>query len=366
MAEALARSGYRMPAEWEPHEATWIAWPHAADDWPGKFAPIPWVYTEIVRHLHVGERVGILVPDEPARQDAAARLARIGVDLGRVDFHVVPTDRSWTRDSGPIFVVRDGPERRQAALTDWHFRAWCKYDNWQRDAQVPRRMAAALGLPLFEAVVEGEAGPRPVVLEGGSIEVNGRGLLLTTEECLLSEVQQRNAGFSRQDYERIFRDFLGVSRVGWLGRGIAGDDTHGHIDDLARFVGPRTVVAVEEEEDPADVNYAPLQENLRRLREMTDADGRPLEVVPLPMPRPVTYDGDRLPASYANFYIGNGCVLVPTFNDPADRRALAVLADLFPDRTVAGIHAVDLVLGLGTLHCLTQQQPRSGPGQSSG
>jgi agmatine deiminase len=344
-----------MPAEWEPHAATWLAWPHQRADWPGKFAVIPWVFVEIVRHLHAAERVRVLVQSAVARKQAERKLRRAGVDLARVDFHECPTDRGWTRDAGPIGVVRDTAGGREAALVRWHFSAWAKYDNWHRDAEVPPFVGRALGLPVVAATRPDGSG-RPVVLEGGSIDVNGQGCLLTTEECLLSDVQQRNAGLTRQDYERLFADYLGVRKVLWLGRGIAGDDTHGHVDDLARFVGPRTVVTVVED-DPADVNHAPLRDNLERLRGMTDQDGRPLEVVPLPMPRPLGFDGQRLPASYANFYIANDRVLVPTFNDPNDRRALGTLAELFPGRTVLGIHAVDLVWGLGTLHCLTQQEP---------
>jgi agmatine deiminase len=350
-----------MPAEWEPHEATWIAWPHHRADWPGKFAAIPWVYTEIVRHLHGKERVRILVNDAAAAARAEAKLRRAGVDLARVDFYQIPTDRVWTRDSGPIFVVRETAGRREVALTHWLFTAWCKYDNWQFDQKVPRLIGAALGLPVFPVTSQAASGARHVVLEGGSIDVNGQGLLLTTEECLLSPLQERNPGLTSADYECLFAQYLGVSKVLWLGRGIAGDDTHGHVDDLARFVGPRTVVTVVEE-DPADANYQPLQDNLRRLHSMSDLDGKSLEVVTLPMPEPVVFQGQRLPASYANFYIANECVLVPTFNDPHDRQALGTLAALFPDCTVVGIHAVDLVWGLGTLHCLTQQEPAAGVG----
>ncbi len=351
-----AELGYRMPAEWEPHTATWIVWPHQRGDWPGKFPIIPWVYVEIVRHLHAAERVRILVQNASGRQLAEAKLRRGGIDLERLDFYECPTDRGWLRDSGPIGVVRDTLAGRQVALTRWRFTAWSKYANWKRDVLVPPFVGRQLGLSLFEAMV-GDP-PRSVVLEGGSIDVNGQGCLLTTEECLLGDVQQRNPGLTRQDYERLFADYLGVRKVLWLSRGIAGDDTHGHVDDLARFVGPRTVVTVVED-DPADVNHAPLQENLERLRGMTDQDGQRLEVVPLPMPAPVVFEGQRLPASYANFYVANDRVLVPTFNDPRDRQALGVLAELFPRRTVVGIHAVDLVWGLGTLHCLTQQEPAS-------
>jgi agmatine deiminase len=354
-----AKLGYRMPAEWEPHEATWIAWPHNRDDWSGKFATIPWVYVEIARHLAASERVHIVVQGQTTRGQATAKLRRAGVDPGRVAFHDFPTDRVWLRDSGPIFIRGDG----ELIATDWLFNGWAKYPNWHNDAQLPERIAAALRLRVVAAMHDRPSGMARVVLEGGAIDVNGQGLLLTTEECLLSDVQVRNPGLTRADYEKLFADYLGVRKVLWLGRGIAGDDTHGHVDDLARFVGPRTVVTVIEE-DPSDTNYAPLQENLERLRGMTDLDGRPLEVVTLPMPAPLYFDGQRLPASYANFYIANNRVLVPTFNDPNDRKALGILAELFPERKVIGIHSVDLVWGLGTLHCLTQQEPREGDGGS--
>jgi agmatine deiminase len=344
-----------MPAEWERHQATWIAWPHQRDDWPDKFEPIPWVYGEIVRHLHRAEEVRILVNDADGRRQAEGVLEKLAVDRERISFWQVPTDRVWTRDYGPLFVVAAGAN----AIANFAFNAWAKYPNWQRDDAATARINDKLRLQMWQPELHG----RRVVLEGGSIDVNGQGLLLTTEECLLSDVQERNPGFTRADYERLFAEYLGVGKVLWLGRGIAGDDTHGHIDDLARFVGPRAVVAAIEE-DRGDVNYEPLQENLQRLRGMTDLDGRPLEVHTLPMPAPLSFAGQRLPASYANFYIANDCVLVPTFNDANDRRALALLADLFPGRTVIGIHAVDLVWGLGTLHCLTQQQPASEGGTS--
>jgi agmatine deiminase len=343
-----------MPAEWEPHDATWIAWPHNKDDWPGRFAPIPWVYAEIVRLLTPAERVRILVNDEAAEGRARRTLDRAGADLTSLDFFRIPTDRVWTRDYGPMFVVSD---RGELVINNWRFIGWAKYANWRRDDKVSSRVARRLKIRQLVAPTQNGLRNTPVVvLEGGSIDVNGQGLLLTTEECLLSDIQQRNPGFSRQDYEQAFARYLGVKKVLWLGRGIAGDDTHGHIDDLARFVAPRTIVSVVED-DPADANYAPLRENLERLRSMTDLGGRSLEIVPLPMPAPRIFSGQRLPASYANFYIANDRVLVPTFNDPNDHRALGILADLFPTRKVVGIHAVDLVWGLGTLHCLTQQQP---------
>jgi agmatine deiminase len=352
MKSVPADTGWRMPAEWEPHEATWLAWPHNPDDWPNKFEPIPWVYAEIVRHLSRSERMDLLVKDSGAEGAVRTLLEQTSVDLGRIRFHHTPTDRVWTRDYAPIFLK--GPAG-EVGVTDWQFNAWAKYPNWQRDDAVAGAVARHLQLPAWQP----HRGERRVVLEGGSIDVNGAGLLLTTEECLLSPVQERNPGFTRADYEALFADYLGVRKVLWLGRGIAGDDTHGHIDDLARFVGPRTVVAVAEA-DPSDVNHEPLTDNLNRLRTMTDLEGRPLEVATLPMPSPLFFQGQRLPASYANFYIANDRVLVPTFNDARDRVALDTLAGLFPGRTVVGIHAVDLVWGFGTLHCLTQQQPAAG------
>jgi agmatine deiminase len=344
----MTSTAYRLPAEWSPHRATWLAWPHNADDWPGRFEPIPWVYVEIVKRLSRVEDVHILVQDAAAETDAAARLERGGADGARVRFHHVPTDRVWTRDFAPFFVKDAGGA---AAAVKWRFNAWAKYDNHERDEEAGHAIARLAGLPAVTPEHQG----RPIVLEGGSIDVNGEGTLLTTEECLLSDVQARNPGLSRQDLEQVFATYLGVRKTLWLKRGIAGDDTHGHIDDLARFVDPTTVVVVIED-DKGDDNHEPLRENLERLRSFTDQDGRPLRVVSLPMPAPIFFDGQRLPASYANFYIANRLVLVPTFNDERDRDALATLAGLLPGRSVIGIHCGDLVWGLGTLHCMTMQQ----------
>ncbi len=350
-------SGWRMPAEWEPHAATWIAWPHERSDWPGKFAAIPWVYAEIVRHLHTCEIVHLLVNDVAMETRVRRILGLAGVDLARVRFFRIPTDRVWTRDYGPMFAVSDQGE---LGIKHWRFNAWAKYDNWRRDDRVSVHVAQHLKIRrLIPPTRNGLRNTPVVVLEGGSIDVNGQGCLLTTEECLLSEVQVRNPGMTRAEYENVFARQLGIRKVLWLGNGIAGDDTHGHIDDIARFVGPHTVVAAVEK-TPSDANYRPLQENLERLRGMTDQHGRKLEVVELPMPAPIVFRGQRLPASYANFYIANETVLAPTFNDPHDRVALGVLSELFLERQVVGIHAVDLVWGLGTLHCLTQQQPAAG------
>jgi agmatine deiminase len=354
------RMGYRMPAEWEPHAATWLAWPHNAADWPGRFHPIPWVYCDIVRHLSQVEEVHLLVEDGAAAQRVRGMLARTGAQLGRVHFHQWPTNRVWLRDSGPIFLTRASAQDGESpiAITNWRFNAWAKYDNWQLDDELPLRAAELLHLPNWTPrfPLGGSASTRQVVLEGGSIDVNGKGTLITTEECLLSDVQQRNAGLSREDLERIFHEYLGVDQVLWMNRGVAGDDTHGHVDDITRFVGPVTIVTVIEP-NPADENHLPLAENLERLRAARDLDGRPFTIIELPMPSPVIFQGQRLPASYANFYIANGLVLVPTFNDANDRKALNILADLFPGRQVVGIHCGDLIWGLGTLHCMTQQQP---------
>ena len=323
---------WRMPSEWEPHEATWLAWPHERSDWPGKFAPIPWVYGDIVKKLSRVEKVRILVQDAALEKSARRVLAKCAADLSAVQFLRWPTNRSWTRDYGPIFVRNKGGE---IAITNWLFNGWAKYDNWRDDNRIPSRVAKRFKItPEFE--------PK-IVLEGGSIDVNGAGLLLTTEECLLSEsVQVRNPGLGRADLERYFANYLGIRQTIWLKQGIAGDDTHGHIDDVARFVDQKTIVTVL---DPA------LRENLKALKRTG------LRVATLPMPAPLYFDGQRLPASYANFYIANGLVLVPTFNDPNDRVALDTLAKLFPSREIAGIYCGDLVLGLGTLHCMTMQQP---------
>ena len=348
-----AASGFRHPAEWEPHEATWIGWPANRTDWPGKFAPIPWVYGEIVRRIAPGEIVRILVNSKQHEASARRVLARCGADLSHVEFFRIPTNRGWTRDAGPIFVRREGPGEPEVAVVRFRFNAWAKYPDWQKDARVPERAARALGMKMFCAIARG----RDFVLEGGSIDVNGRGTLLTTEECLLDPVTQtRNPGVTRQEIEAALRASLGVSNILWLGRGIAGDDTHGHVDDLCRFVKPGTVVLCQES-NAGDPNHAPLAENRERLESMRLEDGSKIEVVPLPMPSPLIFDGQRLPASYANFYVANAAVLVPTFNDPNDRIALGTLSELFRDRAVVGIHAVDLVWGLGTLHCLTHEQP---------
>jgi agmatine deiminase len=339
-----------MPAEWEPHAATWLAWPHYKLDWPGKFEPIPWVYAEIIRNLSPRERVELIVKDAAAEKVARTTLKRANAWNENVRFHRWPTNRVWTRDSGCAFVLDEGAAGISAMK--WRFNAWAKYPNWQHDEKIGSRMAEAAGA----SEIQPTFGSKRVVLEGGSIEVNGSGTLITTEECLLSRVQQRNPGMKKKDYENVFARYLGATNVVWLGSGIVGDDTHGHVDDITRFVSPDTVVT-SVDADPSSGNYEALRENIRRLRDATTEDGKPLVTIDLPMPAPVYFEGRRLPASYANFYIANEIVLVPVFNDPNDRVALDILADLFPDRDVVPIYCGDLIWGFGAIHCMTQQQP---------
>ncbi|RJP30201.1 MAG: agmatine deiminase family protein [Candidatus Omnitrophota bacterium] len=338
-----------MPAEWEIHAATWIAWPHNRTDWPGKFVPIQWVYAEITRCLADSELVRILVKSEEHQSRAEKILAKIACNRANVEFVPIPTNRSWTRDYGPIFLKKN----EQKAIIHFKFNAWAKYPDWKLDNQVAPTVAALDNLDLLEAKVNG----MDFVLEGGAIDLNGEGTVITSEECLLDEqTQVRNPGFQREQYEQALRQFLGVRQVIWLEKGIGGDDTHGHVDDFCRFVNPHTVVLCREP-NPKDDNYHSLQENRERLENLRLANGKRLEVIPMPLPAPVYFDNVRLPASYANFYIANEAVLVPTFNDPNDRVALGILAELFPNRTIVGIHAGDLIWGLGAIHCLTQQQP---------
>ena len=349
----------RMPAEWEHHDATWMAWPHYRGDWPGKFEPIPWVYAEIIRHLSRHERVELIVNDAASEKSVRKILDRANALNKNVRFHRWPTNRVWTRDSGCTFVkcgagapARGPEERHETQAITWSFNAWAKYSNYRHDEKIGTMMAKTANARAIRPVF----GKHPVVLEGGSIDVNGQGTLLTTEECLLSKVQQRNRAMTRSDYEQLFANYLGIKNVIWLASGIAGDDTHGHVDDITRFVAPDTVVTAVES-DPNDPNYEPLRENIRRLRSATNHNGKSLALVELPMPAPIIFEKRRLPASYANFYIANGVVLVPVFNDPNDRFALDILADLFPDREVVGIYSGDLIWGFGAMHCMTQQQP---------
>lgn len=371
-------SGYRMPAEWEPHDATWLAWPHYHGDWPGKFEPIPWVYTEIIRNLARHERVELVVNDAATERKVRKLLEKANAALASVRFHRWATNRVWMRDSGCIFVTAEpgfarpdnrgrlsphepqgklgkvSPQKSEGTLlaNKFRFNAWAKYSNWRHDEKIGSLMASAVAAQEIRPLCHDNR----VVLEGGSIDVNGKGTLLTTEECLLSKVQQRNPGMTRKDYEKIFADHLGAAHTIWLGCGIFGDDTHGHVDDLSRFVAPDTVVTMVES-NPRDVNYKPLRENLRRLRAARDQAGKALNIVELPMPAPVVFEKRRLPASYANFYVANGIVLAPVFNHANDRIALNMLAELFPTRDVVPIYSGDLIWGLGTMHCMTQQQP---------
>lgn len=347
-----ATLGFSMPAEWEKHEATWLGWPHNSTDWPGKLDTIRWVYGEFARKIAAEEIVRILVNGKTDEKLARSYLSRAGANLRNVKFVNHPTNRGWTRDSGPIFVKKPGA-RSETAIVHFHFNAWAKYDDWQKDRRVPETAAKLLRKHLFNAEHNG----KDFVIEGGGIEVNGRGTVLTTEECYLDpKVQVRNPGLGRKEIDDTLKKYLGVTNVLWLVAGPVGDDTHGHIDDICRFVDARTLVLIKEK-NSKDQNYHPLSENWERIQEFRLENGSKPEVVALPMPAPLYFDGYRLPASYANFYISNAAVLVPTFNDPNDRVALGILGELFKDRPVVGIHAVDLVLGFGTLHCLTQQQP---------
>ena len=347
--------GFRMPAEWEPHEATWLAWPHNPETWPGRLKFIPPIWIQMIKPLHVHEKVHVCVNDEAMEKEVGAILKRH--DIGQnVFIHRIPTNDAWARDHGPIFVKRDDVGARSSRpgggtpplqILDFIFNSWGqKYGPWDLDDVVPQRVAEYLKMPCIQP---------GIVLEGGSIDVNGKGTLLTTEQCLLNK--NRNPHLTKNEIEQYLTDYLGVTNILWLGDGIVGDDTDGHIDDIARFVNSTTVVTVAEE-DPADENYKPLQDNLKRLQSMKDQDGKPLNIVTIPMPGPVIYQDQRLPASYANFYIGNGVVLVPTYKHPNDQRALEILKGLFPKRRIVGIDAVELVWGLGAFHCVTQQQPK--------
>jgi agmatine deiminase len=342
-----AQLGYRMPAEWEPHHATWFTWPRPEGiSFPDKFETVPPVYAALIRELVEVEEVNINVWHGEMEAGVRERLTRHGVPLGRVRFHHFPAYEPWCRDHGPIFVVREQAGRRERAVVDWAYNAWGgKYPPFDLDDAVPQHVARLRGVPLFSP---------GIVMEGGALDVNGCGTLLTTTSCLLNP--NRNPHLTRPQIEQYLRDYLGVTNILWLGDGIVGDDTDGHVDDIARFVNPTTIVTVVEE-DPADANHAPLQENLKLLRTMRDEKGRPLRVVELPMPGVVEHQGQRLPASYANFYIANGLVLVPTYRHPNDARALEILQREFPERRVIGIDSTELIWGLGSFHCISQQEP---------
>jgi agmatine deiminase len=354
-----AEPGISMPAEWEKHEATWLGWPHNASDWPGKFETIPWVYGEMARKISEGEKIYLIVRNQADESHVRHIFKSVGVDLKKIRFVMHPTNRGWTRDTGPIFVKRKLSGRRtpgaktETSIVHFHFNGWAKYNNWRKDTKVPETAAHLLRKKLIHAECKG----RSFVIEGGGIELNGRGTLLSTEECYLHpKIQVRNPGLGKKEIEATLKDYLGVKNIFWLAKGPKGDDTHGHIDDICRFVNAKTLVLVREK-NKRDENYRPLAENWERIRDLRLENGSKPEVIALPMPSPLYFDGQRLPASYANFYICNAAVIVPTFNDPNDRVALGILGELFRDRPVVGIHAVDLVWGFGSLHCLTQQQP---------
>ena len=341
---------YILPAEWEPHSATWLVWPQNVSDWPGKFQKIKFVYREIVSHLCESEKVRIIVSPGETRQRAENFLREQSVDLANVEFYDCPTDRSWIRDSGPFFVREDSAE---LSILDFGFNGWAKYPDWENDDLVPGFIAETLGLYSKSPTRLG----RKVILEGGSIDVNGECSLITTKQCLLSpDKQERNPSFEKNDYEEIFSEHFGVTNILWLNKGIEGDDTNGHVDDICRFTGPGTI-ALCLEDNPEDPNYFPLRENLEILQDLRLKNGERIEIIPLPMPSPLFFDDERVPATYANFYISNEKVLVPTYNDPKDREALGILSELFPARHVVGIDCVDLAWGFGAIHCITKEEP---------
>lgn len=350
MNEESMKTNYRLPAEWELHEATWIGWPINKNDWPGKFQPIPWVFAEIVRKIAEGEQVNILVRDENHKQSALRCLQKANAPLSQISFVFAKTDRNWLRDSSPFFVKN---VKGEVISIRFNFNAWAKYDNFKFDRKIPEIISKVTKTKLLDASYKHKI----VTLEGGAVDSNGEGTLITTEECLLDEIiQTRNPGFIKSDYENVFKMYLGIQKVIWLKKGIVGDDTHGHVDDVCRFVNRNTVVLCIEK-NSNDENYKILNENKEILQSSKLSNNESIEIVELPVPEPLYFDGQRLPASYANFYISNKYVLVPTFNDEKDKIALGILSELFRDRKVIGIHAVDLVWGLGTIHCLTHEQP---------
>ena len=346
----MEKATWRFPAEWEHQQGILLCFPHNGNDWPGKYGAIQWAFVEFIKKIAVHEEVILVVASEKLKMKVESMLEMAHVNLNQVSFIVHKTNRSWMRDSGPI-IVTNGKERK---ALNFNFNGWAKYSNYQLDRHVPQRVSEYLKIPLEQVRYKG----KPVILEGGAIDVNGKGTLITSEECLLDpKVQVRNAGFTKEDYEAVFKEYLGVTNTIWLGDGIQGDDTHGHIDDLARFVNSDTIVTVVEP-DTKEVNYKALQDNLKRLENAVLENGKKPNIVALPMPKRIDFDGIELPASYANFLILNKTVLVPTFNDSRDREALNILSGLFPDREVVGISAIDLIWGFGTLHCLSQQIPQ--------
>ncbi|MFB9109822.1 agmatine deiminase family protein [Flavobacterium gyeonganense] len=339
----------RFPAEWEKQQGILLCFPHNGNDWPGKYEAVQWAFVEFIKKVAIFETVFLVVADEKLKGKVFEMLERARVNIGNISFIIHKTNRSWMRDSGPI-IVKNGSKRE---ALNFNFNGWAKYTNYQLDKFVPGKVADFIDIPLTQVTYKG----KPVIVEGGAIDVNGKGTLLTSEECLMHpKIQVRNPGFTKQDYEAVFKEYLGVTNVIWLGDGIEGDDTHGHIDDLCRFVNEDTIVTIVET-DKNDSNYKPLQDNLKRLQNAKLEDGKSPTIVALPMPKRVDFEDLRLPASYANFLILNNCVLVPTFNDSNDRIALNILAQCFPGREVIGISCIDFIWGFGTLHCLSQQIP---------
>jgi len=339
----------RFPAEWEKQQGILLCFPHSGKDWPGKYEAIKWDFVEFIKKISLFEQVFLIVTDTNQQENVAEMLKAAHIDLSKISFIIHKTNRSWMRDSGPI-IVKNGDKRE---ALNFNFNGWAKYKNYQLDKQVPTKVAASLNLPLTQVMYKG----KPVILEGGAIDVNGKGTLLTSEECLMHPtIQVRNPGFTKADYEEVFKEYLGITHVIWLGDGIEGDDTHGHIDDLCRFVNENTIITVVES-DPKSNNYAPLQNNLERLKNSKLETGKKPNIVTLPMPQKLEFENLSLPASYANFLILNNSVLVPTFNDPNDRHALNIIAGCFPNREIIPINAIDLIWGFGTLHCLSQQIP---------
>jgi agmatine deiminase len=345
----MTTNNRRFPAEWENQQGILLCFPHNGKDWPGKYEAIQWAFIEFIKKVATYETVFLVVFDDKLKEKVTGMLEMANVNLDNISYIMQKTNRSWMRDSGPI-VIKNGDARE---ALNFNFNGWAKYKNFQLDKHVPARVANFLNIPLTQVLYKG----KPVIVEGGSIDSNGRGTLLTSEECLMHpDIQVRNPNFTKADYEAVFKEYLGITNVIWLGYGVEGDDTHGHIDDLCRFINEDTLVTIVET-DPKDKNYHPLQDNLKRLQNAKLENGKSPVIVALPMPTRLDFEDLRLPASYANFLILNKCVLVPTFNDANDHKALNIIAECFPDREIIGISAIDLIWGFGTLHCLSQQIP---------
>jgi len=338
--------GYYFPAEWHPHVATWLSWPHKEASWPGKIQTIYPYYAQFIKAVAVGEKVCINVLSEAMQQQASNYLKQAGVDFANIQFFLHPTNDAWCRDHGPAFLINPAAETKKV-IVDWDYNAWGdKYPPYDLDCAIPTLIGKHYDIPVYY--------PK-IVMEGGSVDFNGQGTVLTTTACLLNE--NRNPHLNQAQIEKYLTDYYGVEQILWLGDGIVGDDTDGHIDDITRFVNTDTVLTVVEE-NQRDDNYAPLQENLKLLQKMRLLNGKQLNIVELPLPAPVVYEDQQLPASYANFYIANAGVMVPTFRDKNDDRALKIIQNCFPDRPVIGIDSLDIIWGLGSFHCLSQQEPQ--------